>query len=125
MFLYVALPSIHSLHPHRGPDHGGTIVSVFGESFSWRAHRLSLLSCSFNSTFLLASMRTDELVECISPRSPPGTLSVRISNTPPSLSTRTLFFEIDRIRIDSVIPSTGPTEGGTVLSIVGKLSLFF
>ena len=112
-FSYVSPPTIASLAPTSGPTLGGTAVNIAGTGFT------GTTAVTFGG-----SPATDLIVNSptsLSVTTPPhsaGTVSV-IVTTPTGSSQPGDFTFIDTPAISALTPTSGPSVGGTTVTIVG------
>ena len=124
MFDYVSEVNLTSIEPSTGPENGGVIISVYGEGFI-DTHDLACVFAAPDDSLLYsaATFTSSGLVECQSPRIQDGSsmpknrsYTVHITNNGQDISASHLTFEfIPLIRIDSVVPSSGPVDGGNIV----------
>jgi hypothetical protein len=116
-FSYLAVPSVLSVSPSYGPTKGGTAVTVKGTGFL----------ASTTVTFGVASASNVVVVNantltCISPAEPAGAVNVTVSTeggTSASVSAdKFTYYAVPAAT--SISPSSGPTTGGTVVTLTGS-----
>eukprot|EP00163_Fabomonas_tropica_P008375 TRINITY_DN17_c0_g4_i1.p1 TRINITY_DN17_c0_g4~~TRINITY_DN17_c0_g4_i1.p1 ORF type:complete len:4695 (+),score=879.62 TRINITY_DN17_c0_g4_i1:301-14385(+) len=118
-FRYVVDPVPASLAPATGPEAGDTLVTVYGSDF---VHS-SRLRCRFGTkTPVVAEWITATQLEC---RSPPGLVSegflpVEVSiNDLDYTSAAVSYFYHSTLAVTSLLPNSGPTLGGTLVTVIG------
>ena len=141
MFTYTDRASVLSLQPNKGPTRGGTTVRVSGANFVGT----STMLCRFGSVVTTARFDSAEVITCMSPAVPVGTgrvhLDVSETSTPQSLpedvqpleftsdsnnnptvwtGNGVEFTFMDDAEVLAVFPSSGPSSGGTNVSLTGS-----
>ncbi len=111
-----AAPTISGASPSSGPTAGGTSVVISGTGFVAGA------TVSFGGSAATNVIVTNQT--SITATTPPGAAgSVNITVTNPDLQNATLTngftYTMSAPTVSSVSPSTGPTAGGTAVSITG------
>ena len=120
-----------SIFPTIGSAGGGALVTVFGDRFgsgmlsvttltAQQTQLKSLLACGFgNYPLTPATLISQSQLVCLSPPHPlPETLPLKLSLNRQIVHT----FAVPRFRYgraEWVYPSSGPTEGGTTVSVMG------
>ncbi len=109
-------PVILSLSPGSGPVEGGTLVTITGTGFT------GALSVSFGEVIVLPASVTETQIVVVSPPHAAGVVHVHVTS---SQGTSVETYE-DRFtyggggpRITSISPTSGPTSGGTIVTITG------
>ena len=103
------------MHPSRGPLTGHSVIELSGSGFSTET-RCRILTRVVPTT----TVGTDRL-KCSTPPSPTdGFVSIEVVHTNQSESTAAglLFLYVDSV-VDSVRPTSGPGNGGTIITIRG------
>ena len=120
-FNYHSRIGVTAVQPSRGSLQGGTLVAVKGTGFV----NASRLSCRFDDAVVLATYISDTSISCTTPAHQQGISAVEVSNNGIDFSSENGEFEFVVVtRIVQISPRTGPTVGGTKLSIVvGDLSI--
>jgi alpha-tubulin suppressor-like RCC1 family protein len=109
------MPAVTGLSPEAGPTAGGNTVTISGANFE------EVSSVKFGAT--AASSFTVESPTTITATVPPGTGFVNVTVTTPagasspSLANRYTYLKVPTVT--KVLPKTGPTEGGTSVTITG------
>jgi hypothetical protein len=117
MFLYSPLVRVFSLVPSAGSESGGTKVGILGSSFL----NTSSLFCRFGHQETPATFFSSTSIECQAPRSNPGSVVVEVTTNHFDFSSSGRnFLYLDVLRLDSIVPSVGPSSGGTVVSLSGE-----
>lgn len=118
MFHYGPDVAAVSAWPLAGPESGATVVTFKGKGFV----DMRALVCEFGSAGLLVPAKWihSTMVSCPSPPHVPGNVSLRLSMNGQQFVETGLIFEY-RIEsaVRSVEPSSGPSQGGTVVEISG------
>jgi hypothetical protein len=130
-FLYYSTDGlvVTSLQPSGGPHTGGTTVQLSGREIGTSRGGLQ---CYFGSTAAMATAIDENSVHCISPpfvmasnASTYATQDVRVTvnGDPAAASSRsqtfTYFVATVALSISSIYPQSGPSAGGTDITIVG------
>ncbi|ABE40229.1 Outer membrane autotransporter barrel [Rhodopseudomonas palustris BisB5] len=111
-------PTVSSVSPSSGPTAGGTSVTITGTNFGG-ATSVSFGSNSVPSSSFTSSSATQIVVP--SPAGSAGTVHVTVTNaigTSPT-SSSDQFTYVAAPTIGSISPSSGPTTGGTSVTITG------
>ncbi|CAM9733973.1 unnamed protein product, partial [Scytosiphon promiscuus] len=109
-------PYLLSIRPLKGSHHGGTSVFLSGAHFPNAAG----LACTFGTLHVPARWLSLELLQCESPpRLDAGNVSVQVSVDGHVLTSEGVDFLFYRAEAWGVLPSGGPTEGGTLVSVLG------
>ena len=111
-----AAPTLTSFSPIAGSTLGGTSVTITGTNFVSGATvsfgTVAATSVTFNSATSLTA---------IAPPQGAGVVSVKVTNPDGQSATRDGFtYSVPAPAISSVDPATGPTSGGTTLTIIGS-----
>ncbi len=117
-FTYVApAPSLSSVSPASGPPAGGTFVTLSGTDFQSGATVLFGGSAATSVAFVSSASIT-----CLTPAAPAGAVSVVLTNPDAQSSTLASGFTylVPPPAITSLAPSSGPTAGGTTVTITGS-----
>lgn len=118
-FQYQPQQVVTAVKPLSGPDTGGTVVSVFGVNFV----ASSVAACRFGAGTAPVSARwlSSSLLECVSPRSPPGSVALEVSNNGVDFSSDGVLFRFDPMAaVLRLEPSTGPITGSTAVTVHGN-----
>jgi hypothetical protein len=113
-FTYSPGPAITSVTPATGPVAGGTAASIFGTNFQPGA------SVFFGGVAATVTGVTATEIAVQTPPRAAGTVDVQVRN--PDNQSSTLpgaFTYLNPPTIASVTPNTGPTAGGTTVTITG------
>jgi hypothetical protein len=117
VFTYVApRPDVLSLSPNRGPAVGGTTVTIRGSNFTG-ATRV-VFGTTPAASFVVVNATT---ITAVTPPHAAGTVSVRVvtPSGPGEAAGAFTYFGSSRSTIVSISPGTGPTTGGTNVTITG------
>ena len=119
--MYEFLPPIRLLAmvPTSGTVSGEVPVHIYGSGFSRRAANLGYLRCLFGNASVVADMRSNTELVCVTPRGKPGLVPVHITNNLYDWNKAALWFEYQLVRLREVLPDNGPAAGGTVLTVRG------
>jgi hypothetical protein len=115
-----SVPRITGLSPSGGPSDGGTFVTITGSGFT------GTTDVRFGGKPGTAlNIVNDSRLTIVTPPNPAGTVAVSVisaagagSSTGPS--TRYQYEGVSLPRVSGVSPSSGPMDGGTVVTITGS-----
>jgi hypothetical protein len=112
-FTYIALPGINSVSPNRGPEAGGTSVTITGGGFTGASE------VKFGAAD--AASITVNSASSITATTPPGTGTVDVTVVAADLFTTTTvtnaFTYVGAPAVVSISPTEGQTSGGTAVVI--------
>ena len=114
-FTYTGGPWITSITPNYGPSSGGTYVTIYGGGFTGTSYVL------FGATVVYPTFINDGHLKVVSPAGSPGTVDLRVV-TPGGTSPNTVndnFTYTGGPFITAIVPASGPTAGGTLVTIYG------
>jgi hypothetical protein len=115
-FTFVPAPTITNSTPASGPTAGGTQVTITGTGFQSGAAVFFAATPAASVTFVSSTQ-----LRATSPASAAGTVDITVRNPDLQQATRTnAFMFIPPPAIMTVMPATGPTAGGTQVTIVGS-----
>ena len=120
MFLYeFPFPELTSISPSSGSTLGGTVVSITGSGLSGAT---VVQFGGVHGTGL--TVIDDRWLTVISPPNPPGTVGISVINPDHagnSAGAGSVFrYDIPVPKLSTISPSSGPTIGGTVVTITGS-----
>lgn len=116
-FRYVLPTTVVALSPSKGPQTGGTPITVSGSGF-----RLSSeLGCLFDAEFVAAAYQSETQVRCVTP---PATkdraVIVAVANDGPNSAAEGKgFLYTSGAYVSSIYPQSGPMSGGTSIRVNG------
>ena len=114
-FTYVQTPSVTSISPTSGPAAGGTIVTITGTNLT------GATAVTFGAT--AATSFTVNSSTQITATSPAGLGIVNVNVTTPGGTSATgpanQFMYVPAPTVTSLSPTSGPTAGGTIVTITG------
>jgi len=115
-FTYIPLPSVKSVTPTSGPVAGGTTVTITGSNLT------NATSVSFGSTATNNfTVDNDTQITAVSPA---GSGTVDVTVTTPggasAISTADQLSYIPPPTVTGINPASGPTTGGTTVTITGS-----
>lgn len=125
-FEFEDVPVAYSIFPAIGPYRGGTQVEVTGEGFGQKSD----LYCVFGSSVVVARVKDSRRCECVSPpHTSESPLTVAVSvvkyNSPMVTSpldtvtrSQLSFSYVALPVVADISPTSGPEEGGTVVSVL-------
>ncbi len=122
-FTYIAAPTVTSISPTSGPSTGGTVVTITGSGFSTTAGQTGITFRSpADVTFPATNVSCATTSTCTA-TSPAGTgvVSVRIivSGQTSADTVADNFTYVAAPTISALNPTSGPSAGGTVVTITG------
>jgi IPT/TIG domain/FG-GAP repeat len=124
VWVFVNSPLVESVVPGTGPKAGGTAVTITGENF------VKVRGVSFGATPAASyTVDSSEQIHAVSPPGSPGVVHVRVTTSvgiSPEIesggwgsSSYDTFFYLDQPVVTSITPTSGPTAGGTTVTITG------
>ena len=115
---YVDAHHVHDVLPRSGSVNGGTLLNVSGTGFK----NTSVLYCRFGSLPPVAGLYlTSTRVQCISPMHQIGSVSIEVTTNGVDYSEDMVQYRYYASpAVSHVVPSSGPTDGGTVISVYGR-----
>lgn len=115
-YRFYQAPTVTALYPQGGPAGGGAPVTVYGSNFADYGYGVM---CRFGAApSPMSNITTSSQVVCVSPSSIGGSVNVEVSlNAGYDFTANGLLYGF--FVITSVIPSSGPTTGGSRLSFSG------
>jgi hypothetical protein len=115
-FTFTALPTVTRVTPSSGPTTGGTLVTITGTNFSSKA-----ASVTFGTTPATSvTVTSPTQMKATSPAAAgAGPVSVSVTNLGGTGTEPTAFTYVAAPAVTSVTPSSGPTSGGTTVTITG------
>ena len=114
VFTYIAPPSVSSLTPDNGPTAGGTVVTIEGSGFT------GATGVTFDGAPGTSfSVVNDETIIVTTPAGAAGPADV-VVQSPNGDSDPEAFTYVAPPAISSLTPTSGPTSGGTVVTISGS-----
>ena len=114
-FTYDNVPTVSSISPSAGPIAGGQFVTISGQYFTG-ATSVTIGGNAATSVFV----GNDSLITCYTPSGSAGTASVLVT-TPGGTNSANTLYQYDNIpTVSSISPSTGPSAGGTFVTISGQ-----
>jgi hypothetical protein len=115
---FFAAPSITSVSPSDGPAAGGTSVTITGNSFDGATAVCFGTNCESTGSFTVNSNTS------ISTTSPAGTAGSRVDITVEGPGGTSSTLPADQFtygpQVTGLVPSTGPSAGGTTVTISGN-----
>jgi hypothetical protein len=114
-FTYTAPPTLSSVTPAVGPTAGGTAVTISGTNF------VSGATVTFDGLSAIAvTVTSSTTITATTPAHPTGLVTVTVTNPNGQNASRTNGFEYLPVpAITAVSPTSGPTFGGTAVTITG------
>jgi hypothetical protein len=125
-FLYVAKPTVTSLSPSTGPEAGGTSVDIHGTGFLGGGATCNVSSIKFGTAAAtVPGSCTDTVITVNSPAKAAAdgdVVDVVVKTVGGSTDTSSAdrFTYVPAPTITTVSPSSGPTAGGTAITISGS-----
>ena len=117
-FSYFAEPTVSYLRFERGPTSGGTSVAIGGSSFRGG----SVFFCRFGPVTVKATYSaTHDELSCVSPAASAGGVPVEVSLNGQQFTTSGVPFSYYlESNVSHMVPSAGPREGGTAITVFGS-----
>jgi hypothetical protein len=114
-FTYVNRPMVSGLSPARGPDEGGTTVTITGSNFT------GATTVTFGGVGAGFSVDSDTQITAVSPAHAGAVVDVVVAKqgVASTTSSASTFTYVARPVVTGVSPSVGPTEGGTTITVTG------
>ncbi len=114
-FTYTVGPTITSISPTLGPTTGGTTVTITGTGFT------GATAVAFGTTMAAYSVISSTRIQVISPQNAFGIVDITVTtpNGTSATSTADKFTYQAAPTITSISPTSGPTTGGTTVTITG------
>ncbi|WP_022893965.1 IPT/TIG domain-containing protein, partial [Agromyces subbeticus] len=111
-FTYVPVPAPTSLNPDNGPETGGTTVTIIGTDLG------GATSVTVDGVEVPFTQVSDTEITFVTPPHAPGEVDIVVT-TPGGPSAPLVFTYTPVTTIDGVTPPSGPTTGGTQVTISG------
>jgi hypothetical protein len=117
MFLFQTSATVNFLSPIKGSSHGGTVVALSGSFFV----KSTSLACRFGRAVVPATFVSANRVTCVAPaQAAAGTVGVEVTNNGADYtSDGKVFTFVPPVRVTSITPISGPSAGGTLLTVSG------
>ena len=114
-FIYVASPTVTAVSPSTGPTSGGTTVTITGTNLTGAS------SVTFGATPASIVSNTATSISATSPAGAAGTVDVRVTTVAGTSATSASdqFTYVAAPTVTAVSPGSGPTGGGTTVTITG------
>lgn len=117
LFTYVSNgPVVTGVSPRFGPTSGGSVITIAGSGFLGAAY------VSFGSAHVVPASVTDTSIVVVAPAHAAGVVHLRVTaggTTSPSTSADDFTYTAGYPLVSAVSPRSGPTSGGTVVTISG------
>jgi Big-like domain-containing protein/IPT/TIG domain-containing protein/putative Ig domain-containing protein/VCBS repeat protein len=114
-FTYTTLPSVGAVSPNAGPTTGGTVVTISGANF------IGATGVNFGSVPATFAVNSATQITASSPPEGAGTVDVTVTapnGTSPTSPADQFAYESPPV-VTTISPGTGPTLGGTIVTISG------
>ena len=123
-FHYQVAPRVLRIIPELAPNHGSTLVDVYGSNFPvafFAFCRFALASAS-DAAIVPAVVLSSHHLKCVTPRLPtPEVYVLEVTFNGQDFSASEHHFQATRpVRLVGVAPSGGPSHGGTVVHVLGE-----
>ncbi len=117
-FTYVAAPSVTSISPTAGPTGGGTTVIITGTGF---AAAPGTGAVRFGATTATYTINSNTQITATAPAGSAGTVDVTVTTVGGTSATSAAdqFTYVPAPTVTSISPTSGPTSGGTTVTITG------
>jgi hypothetical protein len=116
-YAYAAAPTVTSANLSFGPVAGGRTINITGTGFRGAAPfsiNIGGTNCT-TSTFNSATSAT-----CVTPSRPLGTYSITVTNADGQAGVGGSYEFLDAPSVSYTSPGSGPTSGGSVITVVGS-----
>ena len=123
-FTYGPSASVSSVWPARGVSEGGTPLTVLGRGFSSSAEASGALVCRFNATTVAGAYVSSWALVCNTTASGAGVAAVEVSTNGREYTSSGVPFEFVSSAVTSLRPWSGPSAGGTVVTLDGSRVVF-
>lgn len=120
-YALAAAPALTGLTPSSGPSNGGTTVTITGSNFAVSPAPPPTVSFGGTPAASVTVTSATELT-AVSPGRAAGATTVSLANPDGQAATQTLAFtytEAPAPTVTSLTPSSGPSSGGTTVTITG------
>jgi hypothetical protein len=117
LYTYVAAPTVAGLSTSTGSTDGGTAVTISGTGFT------NASAVYFGSTQASFTVNSATSISAVAPSGTPGTVDVTVVATGGSSATGSAdqyTWVATAPSVTGIIPSVGPTAGGTTVTINGS-----
>jgi len=117
-FTYVAAPSVTSISPTAGPTGGGTTVTITGTGF---AAAPGTGAVRFGAATATYTINSNTQITATAPAGSAGTVDVTVTTVGGTSATSAAdqFTYVSAPTVTSISPTSGPTSGGTTVTITG------
>ncbi|PZU30208.1 MAG: hypothetical protein DI584_00320 [Stenotrophomonas sp.] len=117
-FTYAAAPTVTSVSPTAGPTGGGTTVNITGTGFATVPPTGAVKFGATNATYTIIS---NTQIVATAPANSAGTYDIRVTSVGGTSATSAAdqFTYVAVPTVTSVSPTSGPTGGGTTVTITG------
>ena len=120
-----AAPTIASVSPTSGPEAGGIAFTLTGTNFEPGAAVVFSNAASFTAAGVNCTVASTTTINCLTPSFPTGAATISVTNvdgqtSAPSAFTVTSSTPFSTATSQSITPDTGPTNGGTLVTISGS-----
>jgi hypothetical protein len=113
-FTYVAAPTITSMSPTSGPTAGGNTIFINGSGL------LTASEVSFGGNLSTPTVVSDTgLLVTVPAAAAGGTVDLTVTTAGGTATATSAYSYVDPPAITSISPDTGPTAGGTTVTITG------
>ena len=114
LFTYVMAPTVTSIIPNSGPTAGGTSITITGTNF------LGATAVNFGSTAASSySVISNTTISAASPAQAAGAVQITVTTVGGVSLDLVTFTYVPAPTVTGVSPSSGPTAGGTTVTITG------
>ncbi len=114
LFTYIAAPTVSGISPSAGPTAGGTSVTITGTSFTG-ATSVTVGGAAATGVTVV----NDTTITATTPAGTAGARDVVVTNTVGSGTGTGLFTYVAAPTVTGISPSSGPSAGGTSVTITG------
>lgn len=127
LFTFIDLVDINSISPDSGPEEGGTVVSLLGEFSSFNSDSISIFfdETPINSSLILSTSDSNITFQTPSMESIGTDFSVTVVLVIDDItSNEVIFTYLSSVELESMNPSSGPSQGGTEVTLTGQFPSF-
>ncbi len=114
LFTYIAAPTVTGISPNSGPTAGGTSVTITGTSFTGTTSVTIGGAAATGVTVV-----NDTTITATTPAGTVGAQDVVVTNAVGSGTGTSLFTYVAAPTVTGTFPSSGPSTGGTSVTITG------
>jgi hypothetical protein len=114
LYIYVAPPTVTSIAPNSGPTLGGTAVTITGTNYT-SATTVTLGGTAATGVTVLNATT----ITAVTPAHAVGVINVTVTTSGGAGTGSGLYTYVAPPTVTSIAPNSGPTQGGTAVTITG------